>query len=200
MTLVFSSRPISDWIAAIIFPSSSLAIPNSEVRKFQLFAALNLDFIWMARNRLVHEGLPPSPSKANLDFISYNYIKNCISHSLNIHVSAWKNSALPSIWLPPCEGSFKCNFDVVVRNSFTVAAIVITDDRGNIVMATSQKLFTLDALQGEALVALLGVRLAASAGLDRLVLEGDSLLVVLAINFSSLFLLGLLPIVFLTLV
>jgi hypothetical protein len=177
MTSVYASRPISDWISAIIFPAASLAIPSSEVRKFQLFAALTLDFIWMSRNKLIHEGLIPSPSKA---------IRQ-ISFVLNSHVAAWRDCALPSIWMPPSAGHFKCNFDVAVRSSFAVAAAVISDESGNIVLAATQRILSLDALQGEARAALLGVRLASSAGLVRLELEGDALLVILAINSPSSF-------------
>jgi hypothetical protein len=42
---VFASRHILDRIRAIIFPVLMLVIPESEVRKFKLFASLTLDFI-----------------------------------------------------------------------------------------------------------------------------------------------------------
>jgi hypothetical protein len=63
-TSFFSSRPISDWILAVIYPLDRLAIPLAETRKFQLFAALALDFIWFFRNKLIHEAIQPVPSKA----------------------------------------------------------------------------------------------------------------------------------------
>lgn len=40
--LAFSSRPISDWVLAILSPIVALGVPKLEVRKFQLFAALTL--------------------------------------------------------------------------------------------------------------------------------------------------------------
>ena len=78
-TAVFSFRPISDWILAIIYPIDWLAIPKDEVRSFQLFAALTLDHIWFSRNKLVHEALQPVPAK----------VIKLISFSLNLHISAW---------------------------------------------------------------------------------------------------------------
>ena len=64
---------------------------------------------------------------------------------------------------------------------------MISNDRGDVVGATTQKLHCTDALQGEALAALPASRLAASLGFKLLALEGDVLLVVLAINSLSLF-------------
>jgi hypothetical protein len=57
-------RHISDWILAIISPAVLLSIPNSNVRKFQLFTSFTLDFIWMARNKLIHDRIQPSHEKA----------------------------------------------------------------------------------------------------------------------------------------
>jgi hypothetical protein len=62
-----------------------------------------------------------------------------------------------------------------------------SDDLGNIVATASQKLVSTDVLQGEAAAALLAVRLAVFFGCDQLLLEGDALLVVLAINNPPLF-------------
>ena len=64
---------------------------------------------------------------------------------------------------------------------------VIIDEMGVIVGAATQKLQCTDALQGEALTTLLASCLATSLGCRLLVLEGEALLVVLAINHPSLF-------------
>jgi hypothetical protein len=165
----FASRHISDWILAIIFPVMMLAIPKYEVRKFQLFASLTLDFIWMARNKLIHNGIQPCLAKA---------IKQ-ISYTLGLHCQAWSDSILPSIWTPPFAGCIKGNFDVV--------AAVISDENGNIILAFTQKLSYSDALLGEASAAHLTSQLATSSGCGNLFLEGDALLVILAISNPHLF-------------
>jgi hypothetical protein len=54
-------------------------------------------------------------------------------------------------------GCVKANFDVAVKNSFAMAAAVLSDDLGNIVVAASQKLVSTNVLQGEAAAALLAV-------------------------------------------
>jgi hypothetical protein len=175
--LGYSTRSISVWVVDILSPMAAFSIPKSEVRNFQLFVALTLDLIWRCRNILIHEGVQPSPIKAS----------HQLSSSFNFHLKAWNDLALPVFWLPPAAGWVKGNFDVAVKDSFSVAAAVISDDRGNIVGAATQKLHCTDALQGEALAALLTSRLAASLGYKLLALEGDALLVVLAINCPALF-------------
>jgi hypothetical protein len=120
---------------------------------------------------------PPSPLKA-IHQVSCTY---------NFHLEAWNSKALPALWLPPAKGWVKLNFDVAVKDSFSVAAAVVSDENGDILNAATQKLHGSDALQGEAHAALLAVRLAYSMGCRLIALEGDALLVILAINNPPLF-------------
>jgi hypothetical protein len=166
-----------DWIFAIIFPAQSIVIPVDDVNKFQLFAAITLDNIWRTRNILVHDGVVPVSSR-----IAFQ-----ISSSLEHHHTAWRDSASPSIWIPPSFGWLKGNFDVAVRGSFSVATGVISDAFGNIIMAVTHKLPSTDALAREAFAALLTSRMAISLTSDNFCIEGDALLVVSAINNPPLF-------------
>ena len=61
----YSSKPIHEWIIAIVFPVEKLAIPITDVRKFQLFAVLTLDVIWLFRNKLIHEDIQLDPFKVS---------------------------------------------------------------------------------------------------------------------------------------
>jgi hypothetical protein len=119
-----------------------------------LFASLTLDFFWMGRNTLIHDGTQPSPAKA---------IKQ-ISYTLGLHCKAWPNSILPSLWTPPFAGCIKGNFDVAIHGAFFVAAAIISDKNGNIILVVTQKLTSSDALHGEVSAALLTSQLAASSG------------------------------------
>ena len=173
----FSSRPISDWILAVIYPLDRLAIPLAETRKFQLFANLNLDFIWFSTNKLIHEAIQPISRKA-------------IQHlkvSLEFHLSAWCDAALPSRWLPPRPGCFKGNFDAAVRGNFAVVAAVISDFFGHIVLVVTQKLHSTDVLLGKATAALFATRLASTTDFRSFDSEGDACLVILAVNQPLLF-------------
>lgn len=94
-TVGFSSRPIADWIFAIIYPVD--LIPIAEVGTFQLFATLTLNCIWRSKNLLVHDGVPLVPHAA----ISQ------ISSTLELHTLALRDAALLSLWFPPPLGSLK---------------------------------------------------------------------------------------------
>lgn len=62
-----------------------LAIPKSKGEKFELFASLTLDFIWMAKNKLIHDGIQPSHEKAIMQ------IEKAIKHipyTLGLHCGA----------------------------------------------------------------------------------------------------------------
>jgi hypothetical protein len=76
----YASRPISEWILAILSPVVILGVGVAKVRKFQLFASLVLDFIWRARNLLIHEGTVFSPSQALFQ----------VSRTLEFHIAAWR--------------------------------------------------------------------------------------------------------------
>jgi hypothetical protein len=84
-------------------------------------------------------------------------------------------------------GSAKGNFDVAVRGNFAVATVVLNDSSREIIFAVTQKLFSSDVLSGEASAALLVSRLAAISGFSNFTLEGDALLVILAVNKPHLF-------------
>jgi hypothetical protein len=122
----------------IIYPFEWLAIPKNEVRRFQFFAAITLDRIWFSRNKLVHDAIKPDPKKV---------IKQ-VSSSLDLHLSAWKDASLPSLWLPSCLGRIKGNFDVAVRDSFAIVAAVVSNSSGSVILAATLKLVGSNVLQG----------------------------------------------------
>jgi exonuclease III len=173
----YLSRPIHEWILAIVYPTEKLDIPIAHASKFQIFAVLTMDLIWLSRNKLLHEALQPDPYK----------ISQQLHTSLDSHLLVCRKAALPSLWLPPCVGSVKGNFDVAIKGNFAVAAAVLSDSSGEIFAAATLKLHSFDVLLGEASAALLATRLARSYGLDVFFLEGDALLVSLAVNQPALF-------------
>jgi hypothetical protein len=93
----FSSRPISEWILAIIYPLNRLDIPTADYCKFQLFAALVMDLIWQSRTKLIHDGILPNLALAIQQ----------LKVTLQSHYLAWQSIALTSLWLPPIFGCLK---------------------------------------------------------------------------------------------
>jgi hypothetical protein len=106
---------------------------------------------------------------------------------LDKHILAWKDKSSPSLWFPPLLGSFKGNFDVTIGGSFSVAAATISNSSGSIILVATQHLYSSDVLLGEASAALLAIQCAATLGYVDIILEGDSLLVILALNSPTSF-------------
>jgi hypothetical protein len=76
---------------------------------------------------------------------------------------------------------------VAVRDSFAVVVAVVSDSSDSVILATTLKLVGSDVLQGEAIATLLASRLAVSTSFGSFDLEGDALLVLLAINSPAIF-------------
>jgi hypothetical protein len=136
-----------------------------------------LDIIWFSQNKLVHDDHHLDPAKLIIQH----------SSTLGLHLEAWNAASSPSLWTPPGVDGINGNFDVDVRESFAVADTVISDYSGNIIMAATQQLHSTDILAGEASAALLASRLALSSRYDHFIIEGDALLVILAINSPEYF-------------
>jgi hypothetical protein len=78
--------------------------------------------------------------------------------------------------------SYKLNFDTAVRESFTTQFVVCRDSSGKIVKALSYISPPCDHTYGEALAAVLAISLAISLGLQNFTLEGDSHIVIIALQ------------------
>lgn len=89
------------------------------------------------------------------------------------HKLAWNDSKTSSLWIPPLPGTVKANFDVVVKSDFSVAAIVFN---------ATKHLSTTDAAVGEAQATLIAIQFAASLGIYLLLLGGDAINIIIAIQ------------------
>jgi hypothetical protein len=145
---------------------------------FQIFAAILCDLIWFARNKAIHEGSIPDISS----------LASLIRKTTLAHVAVWQStsSTVKEFWSPPSAGSFKINFDTAIRENFSVQAAVCRNSKGKIVKAISQTNPPCDPNFGEALAARLAASLAASLQLQNFSLEGDSAVVVSALNNPSI--------------
>ncbi|GLT71069.1 hypothetical protein SLA2020_431110 [Shorea laevis] len=132
-----------------------------------------IDAIWCARNNRVHNNV----------IIHFPSILIQIQNSTQIHRKAWSDKDLLVSWVPPSLGILKVNFDVAVRSNFMVAAAVITDHDGCLLSAVARKIPLLDINAGEAKAALLAIETTADLyPLSKIILEGDSLVTIMALN------------------
>ncbi|XP_059441832.1 uncharacterized protein LOC132174155 [Corylus avellana] len=168
----------SVWAKSLLHPTVSLGIQPQDVHSFQISVLVLFDQIWLSRNSLIHGGSHPDPEAV---------LKKIRTTTLH-HLHAWKSGdALSAEWLSPPPGSLKANFDVAIRPNFAVAAATLRDHEGNFLAVCSKKLPSMDANLGEAHGALLATSLAVSVGCSSLILEGDSLLSIVAIKDPHLF-------------
>jgi hypothetical protein len=123
---------------------------------------------------------------STLSSLSKTIVFQIASTTVN-HCKVWTDSILFTIWSPPLLGTIKANFDVVLSSNFAVTATVISDSNGNTIRATTKKILTKDVALGEVQATLLAVHTVASCSVYSLILEGDALNVVLAIQQPQLF-------------
>jgi hypothetical protein len=122
----------------------------------------------------VHEGIIPNILQ----------LANTIKKTALAHSATWKPTPMPitESWTPPAIGSFKINFDTAIRDNFSAQAAVCRDHSSSIISACSQISPSCDPIYGEALAALLAATLAASLKLNFFSIEGDSLIVISALQ------------------
>jgi hypothetical protein len=123
---------------------------------------------------------------STLSSLSKTTVFQIASTTVN-HCKVWIDSILFTIWSPPLLGTIKANFDVALSSNFAVTATVISDSNGNTIRSTTKKILIKDVALGEAQANLLAIHIVASCGVYPLILEGDVLNVVLAIQQPQLF-------------
>jgi hypothetical protein len=170
----FHFSSMEAWIAAIISPERSLGILLRDQHKFQIFASVACDILWFYRNKALHENL-------TFDARSVSIHINKISLE---HFQAWHSLSQVQLetWAPPLPNWVKINFDTAIRDSFLAQAVVCCDSRGQILHMSSQISPACSPNVGEARVAQLACSIAASLSYNQFILEGDSEVVVHALN------------------
>ena len=155
---------------------SGLGIQKSEESLFSLYAAISCDVIWRRRNEVLQNPEPLDPKKI-ADNIRQIYYSHC---------QAWEYKVFDrgkSLgWRPPNPPSIKINFDAAVGVERVGLAAVCKDHRARVLFIWITMHDLTDPLLAEAKAALLAVRKAFEAGSHSIVLEGDSLLVIQAIQ------------------
>jgi ribonuclease HI len=136
------------------------------------------DILWYYRNQAFHNGIT---------FVAQN-VSMHINKIVLKHFQAWQSvsSALVEKWIPPAPNWVKINFDIAIRDSFSAQAVVCRNSNGKILHLSSLISSPCSVNEGEALAAQLAISLACSFNFDRFIIEGDSVVVIQALNqFSS---------------
>lgn len=91
-------------------------------------------------------------------------------------------------WSPPLDGSYKENFDTAIFEGSNCARIgvVYRDHAGNVIVALSQKIGSTHTIQmAEALAARRAMVFARDLSLFNVIIEGDCLRVIQALNYPG---------------
>jgi hypothetical protein len=165
------------WIKGILTPNISFGIPLVDLHLFQIFAAVLCDLLWFSRNQVVHKGVIPDALK-----LAEN-IKKVSSE----HFATWslKKKVDKEKWSKPPPSFCKVNFDIAIREEFSTQAAVCRDSNGVILKVLSQIRPSCSPVFGEALAAQLASDLASSLKLDKVILEGDSSVVISSLQNPS---------------
>jgi hypothetical protein len=163
-----------DWIKLIISPGSSLGIPLVDCHKFHIFASVACDILWFYRNKAFHDGVTFEARKVSTHI-------NKIAFE---HFQAWNSvsDAPMDKCIPPAPNWIKINFDTAIQDDFSAQAIVCHTSDGTIIHMASLISPSCSPNMGEAFATQLAISVARSLSLDRFILEGDSLVVIQALN------------------
>ena len=134
--------------------------------------------MWFSRNQVVHKGvIPIVPSLAAK-----------IRRVTMEHYAAWSSKLHPiiEVWSKPPQSWCKLNFGAAIKEGFSTQAAVCINFNGEIIKTLTQVSPPCSPVYGEALLAKLASVLAYSLHLDKFILEGDSALVVLALQNQAL--------------
>jgi hypothetical protein len=86
--------------------------------------------LWFNRNKAIHDLIIPDPLK----------LASSIKKATLAHAATWLFVLAPKVqvWIPLQKGSFKINFDTVIRDHFSAQAAVCKDHIGSILKVVSQ--------------------------------------------------------------
>ena len=168
-----------DWVKFILNPSPVLGIQNFDQQKFILYAAILCDTIWKKRNELVHSANPEglTDPRQIADQIQKSYLDHCQAWDFKI----FDRGRLLG-WTPPSPPHIKLNFDAAIGEGVVGLAMVCRDHMAKILFIWTDLIQLDDPLMAEANAAFLAAKKATEIGFQLVIVEGDSLKVIQAIQ------------------
>lgn len=158
--VVFGARTVEDWVRIILHPHQAIGIPLEDQHLFQIFAVNAIDLVWAARNQVAHGGKKSEMRELNRQVRNLSWE----------HRAAWQKNKI------------KVNVDVAIRDNFAVIIATARDFQGQIQGAVTKQIQAAGLLEGEAEAAKLGLEFVVDKGFREVMLEGDSELVIKAIQ------------------
>ncbi|KAI8013329.1 hypothetical protein LOK49_LG05G02143 [Camellia lanceoleosa] len=135
-------------------------------------------YIWTDRNDLVfnHHPIEPSSTLYRARVAKEEFNSASASGAGRQHQSLLDCIPRVAGWQAPNTGSFKINCDVAIKKGSHSAstAVLLRDDRGNLIDGRTQRWRVNSSLQGEALACRSACQLAVAWNLNSVEIEGDN--------------------------
>jgi ribonuclease HI len=138
--------------------------------------------IWLRRNTYVHGGEFKHPKRLVQEIEDFmQQFRLATAREDEIEEMSKHDNPSPTRWSPPLAGVYKVNWDIALDNlnKKMGAGFVVRDSRG-MVCAALRKTFKIfqELVIGEGMAALAAVEFCRDIGLQEILLEGDSLVIV----------------------
>ncbi|KAM6564408.1 hypothetical protein CsatB_024406 [Cannabis sativa] len=140
-----------------------------------LYASIIIDTIWRTRNENVHNNSPVDIFKC-IDSVRFSFADH------HAYLLPCPTRCLTESWCPPPQDWLKLNCDVRVGMDSMCAAVVARDHVGKVIWVSTKRLDFSNALCGEAAACCLAIEEAKARGIEFLIVESDSWVVINALN------------------
>ncbi|KAM6562790.1 hypothetical protein CsatB_022788 [Cannabis sativa] len=140
-----------------------------------LYASIIIDTIWRTRNEKVHNNSPVDIFKC-IDSVRFSFADH------HAYLLPCPTRCLTESWCPPPQDWLKLNCDVRVGMDSMCAAVVARDHVGKVIWVSTKRLDFSNALCGEAAACCLAIEEAKARGIEFLIVESDSWVVINALN------------------
>ncbi|XP_028089916.1 uncharacterized protein LOC114290224 [Camellia sinensis] len=135
-------------------------------------------YIWKDRNNLVfnHHPIEPSSTLYRARVAKEEFDSATAPGAVRQHQSLLDCLSRVAGWQAPSTGSFKINCDVAIKMGSHSAstAVLLRDDRGNLIDGDTQRWRVSSSLQGKALACRSACQLEVACNLNSVEIEGDN--------------------------
>ncbi|KAL4332661.1 hypothetical protein GQ457_07G043390 [Hibiscus cannabinus] len=171
-TSIHVAGPWKNWVA------SYFAILSDRCKRILVVMYWS---IWYSRNKLIHDGIKPTIEKSASFIIAFIHEQDSLERVLE-----GSGASGDSFWQAPPECVVKFNFDAAFSSRTATTGVVGRNNLGLLMASCSiQHVNVADAFVAEALACRQAVRFAKDLGFSRVVIEGDSLIVIKKLNSDA---------------
>lgn len=155
----FQQYSPNQWLSIFLKDTQFFGVDEQETSRMCHFLVTMLEQVWFARNKILKGETPP------------NWID--LSKSINVsHLRYWKR----------CKPKGRLNFDAAFYEGKSATSCIIWDEYENIFGAWVNHFRNDNAFCAESEAAIQALKIAKDLNLDKVIIEGDAMFVILAMH------------------